>query len=661
MGDLKSFLARFCALRQSIIDDGIVNGVTFHSNDLRVISERILQEGTSFAKVTLPLLGKALDQGLVSGAIKCPAHFRLKRNTCLPMLCYSVFRSIFEDDGNLLDKPNLMSIQFLRQFLLLDSKLVYEPTQEMKDATVASFVQRQELLRKVKIQRDHPVLLRAQQLLGRVLRDLSLSSIVPGHGPGAVAEKLDRFERWDFNHWPVKAERYYPYNQYGIHSFVAQCSKAVPVKMVKTTYTRCCLVPKDFKGPRLISAEGVVNQYLQQGQMKSIMSHIRHHRLLSRSIRLEDQTFNQKMCREAFGRDLATLDLSNASDTVSVPLVWFLFAKVPKLRAQIFSTRSDYMKYNNQTIRLAAFAPMGSATCFPIETLVFWAISFASIQLVTHRQGLTALSDSEIASSLAVFGDDIIIPNDVLDTLISTLQSVGCSPNMSKTCRATPFRESCGSEWYSSTDITIIRNRRYQYDADKKLINVPILLDLQRKFFLQGYFNTAALLCEWSREIYPLVQISLQSIPRLVSRLGRDTLYQGNLDLFGRLDVRRYFVNSFDGSTVRAGSVKRSELDSGEDFSSTLPGLELFIRNATPFDTFGFALGWNTSLDSGVPVRYNSEYQRNECRFPSLFQRTREWSTSGYPRLMARLVGDSVERIAIRNLRLKMAWSVLPF
>jgi len=66
LGDLKSFQARYLALRRSIIDDGIRVGVPFHEKDLQTLAERLSSEGTSFVKVTLPLLGRALDQGLVS-------------------------------------------------------------------------------------------------------------------------------------------------------------------------------------------------------------------------------------------------------------------------------------------------------------------------------------------------------------------------------------------------------------------------------------------------------------------------------------------------------------------------------------------------------------------------------------------------------------------
>jgi hypothetical protein len=50
-----------------------------------------------------------------------------------------------------------------------------------------------------------------------------------------------------------------------------------------------------------------------------------------------------------------------------------------------------------------------------------------------------------------------------------------------------------------------------------------------------------------------------------------------------------------------------------------------------------------------------------EFRCPAEFQNCKAWTTEGYPRLMARLLSDSADRIAIRDRKVKMAWSYLPF
>lgn len=694
MGDLNTFLERIVALRQAIADDGILNGVPFRSEDIHHLAERLRSEGSSFVKVTLPILGKAFDAALIHGSFNCPMNFATWKGTRIPKFLRPVFLRVLDDAGSLRSSPCITSIYFLRQFLLFDGKLIAEPTPKQKVAAVNGFIDRQRRLGETTLPKDHPVLQRAQRLLTRMLKRCDLSNITPGHGPGGVAEGYTRFERWDFRTWPSRAERWYPYHVYGSQSFEALCQQGPPV-MVKNSTTKCSLVPKDFKGPRLISSESAATQYLQQGQMKLLMQFVDSHWLMSRSIKFRDQTWNQAKCHTAYDDGIATLDLSNASDTVSAALVWYLLSGVPKLRSQLFCTRSQYMIVEGQRIRITAFSPMGSAVCFPVETLVFWALTMASVRFVQFQWGMSGLnnpdgskdpmlpSESEMASAIAVFGDDILVPDYALAVLIGTLTEVGCEVNTDKTCYQTPFRESCGSEYFNHTDVAIIRNRRYDYDVSKKLISNPVLLDLQRKFFLCGLYNTAALLRLWAIEISP----TITQIPRGIF---------GFLDSAG--DV--YFVVDLfkEAATFWLLSDRNSPLEWRENllgcYTAIPSGISRPLRDAGTFDDLCCAFGFESSLSCGVRTRYNKDLQRMECRLPRVFQRTSEWpsqqSTStggsrekrgaakpnrfvpgearslsletGYPRLLARVVGDDVERIAIRtNLLVKMAWSELPW
>lgn len=690
LGDLNPVLERIVALRQSIIEDGIANGVPFHVNDLKTLVERLKSEGSSFIKVTLPILGKALDQALISGAFNCPAGFRLKRDSRLPSFLGGPLGVVFQDDGVIRSQPSLLSVFFLRQFLLLDSKLISEPTQSQRVAAQNGFICRQALLKQRRIPTTHPVLLRAKMLLTQVLSDLSLDSIHPGHGPGATAEKLDRAERWALPSWPSRAERFYPYSEYASPSFVGLCSTGSP-EMVKDSTTRFCLVPKDYKGPRLISAESTATQYLQQGQMHTLMEYIDNHWLLSRSIRLRDQTFNQRKCEEAYERGHATLDLSNASDNVSAALVWFLFGGNPGVRRRLFATRSQYISIDGTRHKLYSFAPMGSAVCFPVETLVFWALTLASLRHVyagiphTRAPGLR-----ESASEVAVFGDDIIVPDIAFSTLVGTLQEVGCEVNTSKTCVQTPFRESCGSEWYNGTDISITRNRRYDYDTERRINDYPAILDLQRKFFLQGLWRAAALCTDWARLVYPVTVLGIRECrpPDGERSVAERSPWFNTRESAVRL-------RNVIGMVNKPVSQNRRRPDPVGSATALPSGLDFYVRNSASFDGRCVAIGWDTSLDCGVPTRWNQNYQRTECRLPTVFQCCRQWDHSapcsvtspdtplrrgvhgmvrstpkikailrlntGYPRLLARLLGDYIERIAIRGqLRHKMAWSEIP-
>jgi hypothetical protein len=651
LGNLKSFQTRFIALRQQIVADGKRNGVPFHDKDLHNLLERVEKEGTSFVQVTLPLLGRALDRGLVTGQFNCPANFAMKRESRLPRLFYSVFQTVFNNEGTIISEPFIPSISYLRQMLLLDAKLITQPSAKQQESAFQGFVERQERLRNLSFPIDHPVVRRAQWLLGEVLHRLDLSTIEPGHGPGSVAEKLTREERWDFRTWPLKAERQYPYVVYGTPSIRASLERGSGVPLLKTMTTRCCLVPKDFRGPRLISAEPTVNQYLQQGQMKAIMQYVDRHPILGRSIKLRDQTHNQRMAKRAYANGLVTLDLSDASDTVSTVLVWYLLARVPKLRRQLMSTRSDYLSYEGKKVKIVAFAPMGSAVCFPVESLVFWALSMASLGHVRSLSGFPDERES-LAFDIAVFGDDIIIPEDALSTLLTTLSAVGCSPNMSKTCYATPFRESCGTEWHNGIDVTIIRNRRYHYDAEKNISDYPGLLELQRKFFLRGMFSSAKLCEEWAREIYPVLTIPISVFPCVASRrLGDGVTKVRVIDELIRATRGQYRCKLLSSLFARADY----HLFGGDDADA------YFNRQSFASDSYPVAIGWSGSACTSLPTRWNSAYQRLEFRVPVLHQQSMNWKSEGYSRLFARLSSDSTDRFVNRDRKIKMTWVYHPY
>jgi len=74
---------------------------------------------------------------------------------------------------------------------------------------------------------------------------------------------------------------------------------------------------------------------------------------------------------------------------------------------------------------------MGNGFTFPLETLIFWALTRAVC-------GSTA--------TVSAYGDDIICPSDRAEDVIAVLTEVGFSVNLEKSFWNGPFRESCGSD-----------------------------------------------------------------------------------------------------------------------------------------------------------------------------------------------------------------------
>ena len=195
-------------------------------------------------------------------------------------------------------------------------------------------------------------------------------------------------------------------------------------------------VPKTSLIDRCACKEPDYNMYIQ----KAIGDYIRR-RLRMSGIDLNDQTRNQELARRgSLYNDLATIDLSSASDSVTVQLVmlllpteWFDFMD---------DVRSPVTYIDGQPHENAMFSSMGNAFTFELESLIFWALARACAYLTQTR------------GTISVYGDDIICPSGLRDSLLPTLEYCGFRTNLKKTFFEGPFRESCGKHWYSGREVT---------------------------------------------------------------------------------------------------------------------------------------------------------------------------------------------------------------
>lgn len=198
-------------------------------------------------------------------------------------------------------------------------------------------------------------------------------------------------------------------------------------------------VPKNAKTYRSIVVEPVLNGMLQAG----IGDHIS--RLLKRvGVDIKDQSRNKNLARSgSITGELATLDLSSASDTISYQLVKFL------LPGDWFSllnaSRSASVTYRGRESRLEKFSSMGNGFTFPLETLIFWALTTESVS----AGGVLPIDHEQIG----VYGDDIICPVHRVHNVIRTLTFCGFQINLEKSYWEGPFRESCGGDYYLGFDI----------------------------------------------------------------------------------------------------------------------------------------------------------------------------------------------------------------
>jgi hypothetical protein len=195
-------------------------------------------------------------------------------------------------------------------------------------------------------------------------------------------------------------------------------------------------VPKNADIDRCACKEPDINMFVQKGIGTHIRRSLRNH-----GIDLNDQSINRRLAHEgSVTKDLVTLDLSSASDSVSselvfqfLPITWYTL--LDAVRSQV--TVIDGIEHRNHM-----FSSMGNGFTFELESLLFYALSRATA-FFTGTRGM-----------ISVYGDDIICPSGMSRDLVDVLSYFGFSVNLEKSCLEGEFRESCGGHYHNGLDIT---------------------------------------------------------------------------------------------------------------------------------------------------------------------------------------------------------------
>lgn len=201
---------------------------------------------------------------------------------------------------------------------------------------------------------------------------------------------------------------------------------------------RFATVPKTSKTDRSIAAEPSINVFYQLALGRDL-----RRRLAKRAGWDLDraQDIHRQIAEESsVTREFATLDLSNASDTVASTLVEVLLPQ--GWFSALNDLRSRYTLMDGHWVVLEKFSSMGNGFTFELETLLFAAVSCA----VARESGYLGV----LGQDVFVFGDDIIVKNDVAHPLKSVLEFLGFELNVEKSYFGDePFRESCGADFFN--------------------------------------------------------------------------------------------------------------------------------------------------------------------------------------------------------------------
>jgi hypothetical protein len=249
-------------------------------------------------------------------------------------------------------------------------------------------------------------------------------------------------------------------------------------------------VPKSRDISRTCGKAPLMNMFFQKGIEGVLRARLKEVFNIDLSVQPERNALLAHIgsCNES----LATIDLSSASDTISVSLLrdllpreafnWFMLTRSPITTLP-----------SGEEIELHLMASMGNGFCFPLQTTLFASVVAAvyrvmGIKLLPFSDGPTPVhrnptiksvvegcltngpvkqfQRTEYAGNFSAFGDDIIVDTRAYGTVCRILTLLGLKVNATKSFNEGFFRESCGHDYFHGENVRGVYIEKLQDTAD---------------------------------------------------------------------------------------------------------------------------------------------------------------------------------------------------
>lgn len=535
------------------------------------------KHGDGFFTICLPAAAAVLDQSIDQGVLlelKVLGMGRINTRTRIPRLFKGIWLTVFDINGSLRHDVDPTFILILRQLLVMGKKYESVCPPKAVDETVRKFYQVESELEPphpfwdadsypvsdrvdhsmVDIYSDHTrnslfareddndqryMLDLCQQVADRAMwatfgsvgqKPFATDTLTFRHGPGATSEfGRGRDYKYAFPTWNPRLESVWPYDTFGVaNPAVLADQDAINRCALTETHSRLIAVPKTMKGPRLIAAEPVCNQWCQQSLANYVSEVLRSKgQHLGRSIDFRRQDLSGAAALTA-SRTLqyATLDLKDASDRLSTWHVLTLFRRHPAFRDAIAASRTRYLantkfRRSPKLHKLRKFATMGSALTFPIQSIVFTILCLTAC-LAARGEGAEKWTD--YLEEVRVFGDDLIVPQWAYMRVLKMLEYARFKVNADKSFAGSNLRESCGVDGFRGYDVTPVKLKTF---ADSRRPGSVIsAVDSANLFMMKGLWHTAAAI---RSSVDPLLSKSIGIVRTGSGVWGDKTFCQGPL------------------------------------------------------------------------------------------------------------------------------------
>jgi hypothetical protein len=336
------------------------------------------------------------------------------------------------------------------------------------------------------------------------------------------------------------------------------------------------VVPKDAGSLRPITEESSPMQHAQQAVKRIVYRYTDLMFVMAGLfVRYRDQTPSQKLALEGsrFSKNLflrpVTVDLSSASDFLSADLVALTFPS--NLVHEIMCARTPKVSVGKRLVPISMYAGMGSATTFPVQTLMFTAISLIAVCVALFQRDygfVTSPADAlreylgqqlktggnwSYFKRIRVYGDDIIVPEIAVPHLLLLLERCGLRVNANKSFTGlSATREACGVYAVNGADITPLRFRVPLYNT-KGLADFAIYDAYRSLANASFYYGYRTLYRFTIRKIKGLVPfISGSEARKKYARKNRNT---GSPDRMLHTDLELLFEEPRDAKADHVGIV----------------------------------------------------------------------------------------------------------
>jgi hypothetical protein len=503
--------------------------------DIITIKSRFEHEGYGFLSVALSTLCDAFDQGISTGCFTCPTSFAKTKGRALPKLFQGLLCKVFDPKtGLLLDSPSLHAVKCVREVLRLFKKIKLQNSRVIKlhDEAVAKFLETDAFIQTFEFEQNKINLLRdVCKLVLPNLDGFDSTQLAYKHGPGGVAEGVSSNQKWselisqlsddvdltyhlglDLSVYQDRPGAFdYPEDDIAFRNAI-ELSRVLPPSsnICLSSTARLVTVPKDATSLRTITVEPVLKQYQQQGLNTLLRDNINKCSVLRQSLALLDQKPNQKLAMiGSITDEYATIDLSSASDLLSVSLVKMIFASKPVFLKQALDCRSESVDTGKGIVHVLKFAGMGNALTFPVQSVTFALLAICAV-LCEEGKAPSYVNVKRAAKHVRVFGDDIIVKTSHAHRVVNWLTSFGLKVNQKKSFLKGNFKESCGVDAYKGVDVTPIYLRHEPIVTARNPEQIASLVATSNLLWARGLYRCANLLRSEVDAVLPLPLVSKQ-------------------------------------------------------------------------------------------------------------------------------------------------------